>query len=268
MSYQQRYPLDVGKHRIISLDADEHGNYLALLDNGEVWSNHWQLPLKQPMRHPMIRRVDDERFLLVESRCLPRTKNGHLFSASGKLLLHFEAGDAIEDAVVQAGRIVISYFDEAAGSPSPAGDILAVFDLHGQQLFGFNSSQQEFLLDCYALCPQGSDSVLFYAYTDFNLRELRLTDFQLQQWPTPPDFVGSHALSASHNNVVFWGSYADNASFYWWNRQGKVTRFGNVPIAAPIRGLGNGKFLTYDAHSFTIIDALALMREETRQRRG
>ncbi|WP_262904519.1 hypothetical protein [Hymenobacter lucidus] len=33
------YPLDCGKHRILDLDADEYGNFIALLSNREVWTN-------------------------------------------------------------------------------------------------------------------------------------------------------------------------------------------------------------------------------------
>ncbi|GAB3839554.1 hypothetical protein [Hymenobacter jeollabukensis] len=266
MSATQTYPLDCGKQQILSLDADEHGQFVALLDGGEVWANHWRLPLKRPFQFPLIRRVDAGHFLIVEAR-RNQQDNAFLFSAAGDLLLSFDAGDAVEEVVVQANYIVISYFDEAAGEPPPAGDGLAVFDLNGRQLFGFNSSQAEFILDCYALCPEGADSVLFYPNPEFNLCELRLTDFRLQQWPTPVDFQGSMALTNSRGNVVFWGSYKDKTSFYWWNRHDRVTRFGNVPVDRA-RGIGNGKFLTHDARSFTIIDAMALMRAEAQKRRA
>ncbi|KAA9327023.1 hypothetical protein F0P96_17405 [Hymenobacter busanensis] len=260
MSAIQTHPLDCSKHRILSLDANEHGQFVALLNHGEVWSNDWRLPLRQSFRFPLIRRVDADSFLVVECRRTLRN-NGFLFSTAGELLHIFDAGDAVEDVMIQAGRIVVSHFDEEPG------DGLAVFDLTGRQLFGFNSRQQEFIFDCYAMCPSGAESVLFYAYTEFHLHELRLTDFQLRQWPTPPDFLGSHALTASHDNVIFWGSYADNTGLFWWNRHNRVTSFGNVPcvLEARPRGLGNGKFLTHDDRGFTIIDAMELMRMDALQ---
>ncbi|GAB2964848.1 hypothetical protein GCM10027048_37910 [Hymenobacter coalescens] len=258
------YPLDCGQQHILTLDADEHGQFVALLDHGEVWSNHWRLPLKRKFEFPLIRRFDAERFLLVEAR-RDQHNNAFLFSTAGELLLSFDAGDAVEDVLVLADRIVISYFDEAAGEPPPAGDGLAVFDFAGRQVFGFNSSQTEFILDCYALCPHGPDCVLFYANPEFKLHELRLTDFQLQSWLTPLDFRGATALTASRDNVIFWGSYKDKTGFYWWNLHDRVKRFGNLP-GVPARGIGNGKFLVHDTRSFTIIDAVELMREEARQR--
>lgn len=262
MTAIQTRSLNCGHHRIVNLDADEHGNYLALLNNGEVWSNQGRLPLRQRFRFPLIRRVDARRFVVVDA------PTAHLFTTEAELLAAFEVGNYVEDVLVHAGRIVVSHFDQAAGEPSPTGEGVGVFDLSGQLLFGYNSSHQgSWMLDCYAMCLHAADRVLLYAYTDFNLQELSLTDFQLQQWPTPPDFRGSHALTSTRDNVMFWGSYEDNASFFWWNRQGKVTRFGHVPIVAPIRGLGNGKFLAYDDHSFTIIDAMELMQAEARSRR-
>lgn len=261
MSATQTYFLDCGKHQILTLDADEHGNYLALLDNGEVWSNHWQLPLRPRFRFPLIRRVDARRFVVVEA------PYAYLFTTEGKEIRRFEVGRYYADVLVHADHLVVSYIDQGAAEPPPDGDGLAVFDLSGQQRFGYNGGGHGWLLHCYAMCPHAKDRVLFYAYTDFDLQELSLTDFQLRQWPTPPDFAGSHALTASRDNVIFWGSYEDKASFFWWDRQRKVTRFGHAPVADG-RGLGNGKFLLHDARSFTIIDALELMREEARQRRG
>jgi hypothetical protein len=209
----------------------------------------------------LIRVLDHTRFLILEARS-HLGPNGHIYDFAGNKLLSFEAGDGVEDVLVQAGQIVVSYFDEGVGSErGPSCDGLAVFDFTGQQRYGLNSNQSYFLLDCYALCKLGQDSILAYTYTDFPLLELRLTDYQLRQQPTPADFEGAHALTTSHQNVVFYGSYQEKSRFFWWDRQQKVIGFGQWP-AASLRGIGGGKFLTYDAHSFTIIDAMDLMREE------
>ncbi|OUJ68946.1 hypothetical protein [Hymenobacter crusticola] len=255
------YPLPCGKHQIVDLDADEEGNYLALLSHGEVWTPTFQVPLPYQFRFPLIRALDNTRFLIVEARSRLEP-NGHIFDYAGTKLLSFEAGDGIADVLVQARQIVVSYFDEGVASDKkPSSDGLAVFDFTGQQRYGLNSSQSYFLLDCYALCKLGRDRVLAYTYTGFPLLELGLNDCQLRRQPTPADFEGAQALTTSHQNVVFYGSYQDKTSFFWWDRQKKVTRFGQWP-AAPLRGIGDGKFLTFDAQSFTIIDAMELMREE------
>lgn len=260
MDFQTTYPLNCGKLQVLSLDADEHGNFIALLSNWEIWTNYWQLPLRQQFRFPIIRKIDDDRFLVVESRHSLQD-NGHVFENNGRKLLTFDAGDAVEDVLVQEGKIVVSYFDEGIGSGKPSSDGLAVFDLSGKQVFGFNSSHQShFIMDCYCMCPLDNDSILFYPYTDFPLIELRLTDYHIVHQPTPADFCGSHALTTSRGNVIFYGSYQETC-FYWWNRKNKIKSFGCFPIVG-LRGIGNGKFLTFDAHSFTIVDAMKLMRDE------
>lgn len=271
MSYLHQYPLDCGNHRIIDLDADEHGNYLALLDNGELWTNHGPLPLDRRLPTAHVRRVGGRRFLVVRDAGYPsQGPNAFLFTAAGEQLADFYVGSHVQDVLVHVGRLVVSHYDQAAGAPPPTGDGLGVFDFSGRQLFGYNSRSTGggWMMQCYAMCPHVADRILFYDWPDFTLLELSLTDFQARQWPAPADFRGSGALTSTRDNVIFWGSYEDNASFYWWNRQSKVTRFGHVTITAPIRGLGNGKFLTYDDHSFTIIDAMQLMQEQARQRRG
>ena len=136
-----------------------------------------------------------------------------------------------------------------------------MFDFTGQQVFGYNSFDRRFLLHCYCICKQGKDSVLAYIYTDFPLLEIRLTDYRVTEQPTPDSFKGAHAMSFDRGNVIFYSSYKDKDSFFWWNRKDKVKRFGHFP-AAPLRGLSAGKFLTHDANSFTIVDAMEMMRQE------
>ena len=223
MDYQTIHPINCGQLQIRSLDADEDGNFIALLNNGEVWTNHWQLPLHREFRFPIVRQLDNARFLIVESR-RGATDNGHVFDITGRRLLAFDAGDAIEDVLVQAGKIVISYFDEGIGKDKPSSDGLAVFDFEGQQLFGFNTSgQPHLIMDCYCMCKLDKDSILFYPYTDFPLLELRLTDYQIIHQEAPDDFCGSHALTTTRGNVIFCGSYEDTC-FFWWNRKGKIKR--------------------------------------------
>jgi hypothetical protein len=79
--------------------------------------------------------------------------------------------------------------------------------------------------------------------------------------PTPADFEDAHAVTFDRDNVLFYSSYKDKESFFWWNRKDKVKRFGHFS-ATPLRGLSSGKFLTHDANSFTIVDAMEMMRQE------
>ncbi|UOG74623.1 hypothetical protein MTX78_21210 [Hymenobacter tibetensis] len=255
------YPLDCGKLQILDLDADEYGNFIALTSNMEVWTNGGQLVLQQQFRYAYIRELDAERFLIIGQQ-IGSTDTGHIFDYTGRRLLAFDAGEYIADVLVQANRIVVSYFDQAAGERSPTGEGIAVFDFMGQLVFGFRSNHQDFILDCYCMCKLGKDSILAYIYTGFPLLELRLTDYRLSRQPTPADFKGAHAVTFDRGNVVFYSSYEDKTSFFWWNRKDKVQRFGHYKQTGRIRGIGAGKFLTYDVNSFSIVDAMDMMRQE------
>ena len=251
------HALDCGPHQLVDVDADEYGRYIALLDNAEVCTAAGRVRLPFTFEYPLIRELDEERFLIVETRQLT-TNNGHIFTYTGQRLLSFEAGDGIEDVLIQAGRIVISYFDEGVLSGTkPASDGLAVFDFTGQQVFGFNTSQPHFILDCYCMCRQGKSKILAYTYTDFDLWEICLTSYRVSQLATPPDVEGATALTTFQNGVIFYSSYTYKTSFLWWNRQTRVRRL--PATQASLRGIGNGKFLAYDAAGFSILDAGALL---------
>ncbi|GAB3232344.1 hypothetical protein GCM10027346_19540 [Hymenobacter seoulensis] len=254
------YPLNCGKAQIISLDADEYGNYIALLSTSEVQINDERIQLHEQFRHPRIRELNAELFLIVEGR-LRTTDNAHIFDRAGRKLLTFNAGDAIADVLIQQGQIVISYFDEGIGSKTPSRDGLAVFDFSGQQVFGYNSSQPYFILDCYCMTKQGKDTIMAYAYTDFHLIEVRLTDFRVIHHTTPADVAGAHAVTTSRGNIIFHSSYEEPARFFWWNKAKKVTRFGHHEEMG-LRGIGNGKFLAFDEAGFSIVDAMEIMRDE------
>ncbi|MBO0356856.1 hypothetical protein J0X19_02765 [Hymenobacter sp. BT186] len=260
------YSLDCGKLQILDLDANEYGSFIALMSNMEVWTNRLQLALPHQFRYGFIRKLDNKRFLLIGEQVGSTSDTGHIFDYTGRQLLSFDAGRYIADVLVQANRIVVSYFDQAAGQLPPSNYGLTVFDFGGRQVFGHNSDVNGFILDCYCMCKLGNDSILAYTYTDFPLRELRLTDYQLKQQSTPTDFKGAHALTSDRGNVVFYSSYEDKTSFFWWNRKDKVQRFGHYIQIGPIRGIGNGKFLTYNANSFSILDAMEIMREESQNK--
>jgi hypothetical protein len=255
------YPLDCGKLHILDLDADEYGSFIALMSNMEVWWNGTKLALPCQFHYGCIRELDAERFLIIGKQ-VGNPDTGHIFDYTGRKLLSFDAGEYIADVLIQAERIVVSYIDQAAGERSPTGEGIAVFDFRGQQAFGFRSAHQDFILECYAMCKLDKNSILAYIYTDFPLLELRLTDYRLSRQTTPDDFKGAHALTFDRGNVVFYSSYEDKTSFCWWNRKDKVQRFGYYEQRGPIRGIGAGKFLVYDANSFSILDAMEMMREE------
>lgn len=259
MACTTTYPLACGKHSILNLDASEYGNFIALLDNGEVWTAAWQIHLTQQFQYPLIRVLDEQRFVVVDAR-RGATNNGFIFTNDGHQTGQFNAGDGVEDVLVQAGRLVISYFDEGImGGQLPSSDGLALFDFSGQQLFGFNSSWHPFIVDCYCVCKYGGNELLACPYTDFPLHELNIHTHQLTTVPTPPEVEGAQALSPFQEWIVFYVPGPYQTGFYYWDRKERVQHAPFPP--AQLRGIGNGKFLSYDATSFTIVDAVALLQE-------
>jgi hypothetical protein len=83
------YPLPCGKHQIVDLDADAEGNYIALLSHGEVWTSSFQVPVPYQFQFPLIRVLDQSRFLIIEARSHV-APNGHIFDYAGNKLLIFQ----------------------------------------------------------------------------------------------------------------------------------------------------------------------------------
>lgn len=251
---EQKTKIDVGRSRIINLDADDQGNFIAFTDNKTVISNGNKLMLDIDFNFPIIRKLDDKTFIIVDTQT-GKINNGYIFNFSGELLKSFLAGDGIEDIVIQCNKIIITYFDEGVlGKQGPNNDGLAVFDFSGAQIFGFNSSKiWGYILDCYCICKHGTNRVLFYAYTDLNLFELNLDTLKIESYETPIDFSGVSAISSTKEKIIFHSSYHDKRSFFSWERNKKdVIKFGDCGYN--LTGIKNGKFLTYSEDGYTIVD--------------
>lgn len=250
--------INVGKSKILDLDADEKGNFIAFTDHKTVITNEHNINIEIDVRFPKIRRLNTNKFLIVDSRT-KNNNNGFIFDFNGKLIQSFLAGDGIEDVIVHHNKIIISYFDEGVlVSDVPNQDGLSVFNIEGKQEFGANTSVGGLLItDCYCICKHETNSVLFYAYTDFEISELNLDTFTIESYETPVDFAGSSAMSSIENEIIFHSSYHDKTSFFSWNRnKNEVTKFGNYP--SRLRGLKNGKFLIFGDSSYTIINSIEL----------
>lgn len=251
---EQTINIDVGQDKILNLDADDQGNFIAFTDNKVVITNDHNLKIELEIRFPIIRRLDNETFLIADSRT-DSNINGYIYNFSGQLVKSFLAGDGIQDIVVHRNKIVITYFDEGVyGGSGPNGDGLAVFDFQGKQEFGVNSSAGDSVIDdCYCICKQGTNRVLFYAYSDLKVFELNLDTFKVESFETPNDFSGASAMSSTADKIIFHSSYDDKRSFFSWDMNKKeVIKFGDY--SPGLTGIKNGKFLIYGDKGFTIID--------------
>jgi hypothetical protein len=248
--------INVGQDKILDLDSDEQGQFIAFTNSKTVITNDNSLIIDIEIRFPVIRRLDLETFLIADSRT-DKLLNGHIYNFNGQLLKSFLIGDGIQDIVVHNNKIVATYFDEGVfGDDGPNNDGLAIFDLVGHQLFGFNSSVEDFSIDdCYCICKHKTNTVLFYAYSDFKLCELNVETFQFKSLDTPNDFSGASAISSTKDKIIFHSSYNDKTSFFSWDTiKNEVVKLGNYsPL---LKGIENGYFLSFGESGFTIINSV------------
>ncbi len=240
--------------KILDLDAYEQGNYIAFTEDKLVLTDGYHLKIDTEINFPIIRQIDHERFIIADARTKDGS-NGHIYNFQGQRIKTFNAGDGIQDILVHREKIVITYFDEGiVHGEKPNGDGLAIFDFEGNQIFGFNSKVSElFILDCYCICKHGANRILFYTYTDLKVCELNLDTYQWEIFDTPDDFSGASAITSTKDKIILYSSYNDKRSFFSWDRNNnQVIKFGNYP--GPLKGIGNGKFLTFGDLGFTIID--------------
>jgi hypothetical protein len=251
---EQTIYIDVGQSKILNLDADDQGNFIAFTDNKTVIANDKNLKIEIDLLFPIIRRLDNDTFLIAGSR-EEGDNNGYIFNFNGQLLKSFLAWYGIEDIVVHRDKIIITYFDEGVlRGDGPNNDGVAVFNFSGEQIFGFNSSKvYGYILDCYCICKHGTNRILFYAYADLKVFELNLDTFKVESFETPKDFLGISAITSTADKIILHSSYHYKRSFFSWDRNKKIVkRFGDY--SQGLTGIVNGKFLIYGDTDYTIID--------------
>lgn len=251
---EQTIYIETGQEKIVNLDADEYGNFIAFTDNKTVITNDINLKIDIELSFPIIRRLNAGTFFITDGRT-DKSDNGHIYSFSGQKLRSFLAGDGIEDIIIHNDKIVITYFDEGVyGDDGPNNDGVSVFDFSGNQLFGFNSNgSYGHIVDCYCICKHDNNKVLFYAYTELKVYELNLDTYKIVVYDTPNEFSGTASISSKQDKIYFHSSYDDKQSFFLWDRKKNVvTKFGSY--ISNLTGIGNGKFIMYGVNGYTIID--------------
>jgi hypothetical protein len=255
---EQTIYINTGEDKIINLDADVQGSFIAYTDNKIVITDDYKIRIDKEIRFPFIRRINNERFLLADSRTnkynLP---NVHIYDIEEQVQKSFFAGDGIQDIVIQANKIIITYFDEGVfGSSGPNKDGVAVFDFNGNQVFGFNSSAiWGFIVDCYCICKDGTNQVLFYGYTDFKMYELNLNTLKIEVFTPPKKVSGASAISSIKGEIIFHSPYDDESSFFLWERNTNlVNKIGEYSQA--LKGLKNGNFLAFGDKGYTIVNPI------------
>ena len=248
--------VDTGQSKILDLDVYGLGLFIAYTDHKEIITVDKKLITDIEVRFPIIRFINNSKFLLVDSRTLNSNPNAFILDFNGQVQQSFLLGDGIEDILIHNDKIVVTYFDEGVfGQDGPNNNGLTIFSLDGKQVFGFNECANGSLIyDCYCICKHGLSNILFYAYDIFNVINLNLDTFKWEEFKTPTDFKGASALtSINDNKIVFHSSYNDKNCFYSWDKQkNEVIKIGQY--TSDLKGMEGGKFLAKGEKGFTIID--------------
>ncbi|HEX6180641.1 MAG TPA: hypothetical protein VFZ47_05305 [Chitinophagaceae bacterium] len=246
--------LDINDEKILDLDANEGGGFIAFTNHKTVVTPDHKFIIDIELRAPIIRRLDDDKFLIADCRTNSGL-NGHVYDFTGQKMNVFHLGDGIEDIIVNNGKIIVAYFDEGVfGKDGPNNDGVAVFDFEGNQEFGFNSSAiWGGIDDCYCICKHGRNKVLFYAYDALKVYELNLDTLIVEKYETPADFAGASAISSKQGKIILHSSYNDKRSFFLWDRdKRRVEKIGSY--ASRLKGIANGKFFAFGEKGYTIVD--------------
>ncbi|WP_281863613.1 TetR family transcriptional regulator [Planomicrobium okeanokoites] len=148
-----------------------------------------------------IRWIDADTILLAEEKL-------RIIDMSGKLLHTFNAGEAIENIIVEKAGIWVSYFDEGIGEEI-SDEGLRLFDFKGKTLFRYHSDllHRPTIFSCYGLCKGKGENVWIFPYTDFQLVDVNPNDRTLRIYSVPNALHGSSAICIRGKYAYFFSPY-------------------------------------------------------------
>ena len=97
--------IEVGQAKILDLDANEQEQFIAFTNSRTIITDDNSLTIEKEFRFPVIRRLDTETFLIVDSRT-NKLPNAYIYDFNGQLIKSFLIGDGIQDIIVHNKKIV------------------------------------------------------------------------------------------------------------------------------------------------------------------
>jgi hypothetical protein len=214
-----------------------------------------EFALDPAVRFPIVRFVERDRAVIVSSRSLRNASPSFISSLDGTMQVSLVAGDGIEDVIVLSDLIAVTYFDEGvvSGIPPPEQGI-AFFDFEGHLYGGYRSlfaSDAVDIVDCYAACRVDHHTIGFSAYQGFDLVCANPRARTHRARALPRSVHGASALTIKRDTVFFFNPYDSKGMLLELSASGVVREIGRH--SGPLRGLEYGRFLSIDAHGFTVI---------------
>lgn len=247
--------LELGKEKLVDIDCPVEDIYVGITNKDTIITPNHKFKLSRRFKTPIIRQLNNETFLVANSRIKKNIDNCFIFDYSGNLKSQFYAGDGIMDIEVISGKIVISYFDEGVSAGLPGEDGLAIFDANGRNLWGYNNNGSHSILDCYCICEHRGSSIVLFPYPDFPLIELDLNTFTEKTYPVPEILRGSKSICSINESLIFYSpNRQDKQVFKWSIGAESVEKLGEIETVT--RGMRKGRFISVDHSSFTITNFL------------
>lgn len=231
--------------------------YIGITKTNEIISPHSNFELQLNIKNPLLRLVEEGLFLLISPRTRQGVSNGFIYDLEGNLKTKLYLGDGIEDVIIIRDKIIVSYFDEGIlGDRGPNNNGLSIFNLRGELEFGFNEKHGNIaIMDCYCMSKIDNQRIIFSAYTNFNLVELNINSYKETNYEIPLLLKGSVSMTSYKNKLYFYSPYKDKEGIYEWElgtSSETVIKLGNYK--GHLRGLENGRFLTFMNKSYTLIE--------------
>ncbi len=245
---------------LADVDVTPGGQVFAITEKGRgkeekgqrVFVNGQPLPVPVPIRHPILRALDESRLLVADART-GEAMNAWILNTAGEVEAVFRAGDAIEDIVPLQSWVAVTYFDQAYANRDGFNGVV-LFDPAGEVAFRYNEvyPHENQIMACHCACRAGRDQLLFVGYPHFPVILLDAATKQETVWPAPREVRGAGAVTLAGGVAFFDGNYEDQRGIYRW-RLGdpKAERIGEY--TGPLRGLPGGRFLSLGTAGYTIV---------------
>lgn len=250
--------LNLNQENIKYLSTDSLGYFIAITTQNKIIISGTYTSLELGFDILMAKIINEENILIVLEHSLS-VENALIIDYTGNCKVRFNIGTSINDIKINGKKIIVSYFDEGVlGGNRPDYDALAIFNLNGKQIFGFNSTTlYDQLIDCYCVANLGIGKIIFNGYGNFLLQELDLNTLDTVTHEIPPICIGARSVSTMADNVIFHSTYKDKTSFFVWNLQsGEYQRVDSE--FKNLQSTEHGAFYKVDKKSFTLVHPLKL----------
>lgn len=254
-------------YEIIDADwKDDHGLAVLLKEKKNYilfFNNESFLTLNLKLNFPMVRWVDNDIIVIVDSRDDFNKDNVFILNIDGNVIDSFNCGDGVEDVEVGKEGIWISYFDEGVFGNGISTEGLVLFSLNGKLIFRYHSD----LLDgphidsCYAISKGKGSSIWLFPYSEFPLIQLYPESRERKIYEVPRKLRGSHAICIRGKYAYFYDRYDSKGELYCWEiGKKKLEMIGKLDGIT--RGISNGESNHFISISDKFIKLHKIIKED------